>query len=88
MQHGAHVRNQLTDVVIDSWRHTAEVLADPELAAAPSAPADSDYGSVPEPRVRRQVAPERGDHVAPPAGSGEWELRFATSEAAKGWEAL
>jgi hypothetical protein len=34
------------------------------------------------------VAPERGDRVAPPAGSGEWELRFATSEAAKGGEVL
>ncbi|TEA09162.1 hypothetical protein CCUG60884_00331 [Mycobacteroides salmoniphilum] len=26
--------------------------------------------------------------MAPPAGRGEWELRFATSEAAKGWEDL
>lgn len=34
------------------------------------------------------MAPKRGDRVAPPAGSGEWELRFATSEAAKGWDAL
>jgi hypothetical protein len=32
------------------------------------------------------VVPKRGDRVAPPAGIGEWELRFATSEAAKGWE--
>lgn len=31
---------------------------------------------------------KRGDRVAPPASSGEWELRFATNEAAKGWEAL
>ncbi len=34
------------------------------------------------------MAPKRGDRVAPPAGDGEWELRFATSEAAKGWEGL
>lgn len=34
------------------------------------------------------MAPKRGDRVAPPAGHGEWELRFATSEAAKGWEVL
>lgn len=35
--------------VIDAWRHTAEVLADPELAAVLSAPSDEDFGSVPEP---------------------------------------
>ena len=34
------------------------------------------------------MAPKRGDRVAPPAGHDEWELRFATSEAVKGWEAL
>lgn len=34
------------------------------------------------------MAPKRGDRVAPPAGREEWELRFATSEAAKGWEEL
>jgi hypothetical protein len=34
------------------------------------------------------VAPKRGDRVAPPAGNREWELRFATNEAAKGWEVL
>ena len=38
--------------VIDSWRHTAEVLADPELAAALSAPSDADFGPVPAPGVR------------------------------------
>ena len=38
--------------VIDSWRHTAEVLADPELAAVLSGPSDGDYGSVPAPEVR------------------------------------
>lgn len=31
---------------------------------------------------------KRGDRVAPPARPGGWEARFATSEAAKGWEAL
>ncbi|MEQ3549979.1 hypothetical protein WIS52_05810 [Pseudonocardia nematodicida] len=31
---------------------------------------------------------KRGDRVAPPAGPGGWEARFATSEAAKGWEEL
>jgi NAD(P)-dependent dehydrogenase (short-subunit alcohol dehydrogenase family) len=38
--------------VIDSWRHTAEVLADPELAAVLSVPSDGDYGPVPAPEVR------------------------------------
>ncbi|GAA1385647.1 hypothetical protein GCM10009613_18360 [Pseudonocardia kongjuensis] len=31
---------------------------------------------------------KRGDRVAPPAGPDGWEPRFATSEAAKGWEEL
>ncbi|TVT17414.1 hypothetical protein FNH05_36060 [Amycolatopsis rhizosphaerae] len=31
---------------------------------------------------------KRGDRVAPPAPPGGWEARFATSEAAKGWEEL
>lgn len=30
----------------------------------------------------------RGDRVAPPRRPGGWEARFATSEAAKGWEQL
>lgn len=38
--------------VIDAWRHTAEVLADPELAAVLGAPSDGDYGPVPAPEVR------------------------------------
>jgi hypothetical protein len=38
--------------VIDAWRHTAEVLADPELAAALAAPTDGDYGVVPAPAAR------------------------------------
>lgn len=31
---------------------------------------------------------KRGDRVAPPGRPGHWEARFATSEAAKGWEDL
>lgn len=34
------------------------------------------------------MPPGRGDRVAPPARPGHWEARFATSEAAKGWEEL
>jgi hypothetical protein len=34
------------------------------------------------------VSPKRGERVASPPGPGEWEIRFATSEAAKGWEEL
>jgi hypothetical protein len=30
----------------------------------------------------------RGQRVAPPAAAGDWELRFATGEAADGWEEL
>ena len=37
--------------VIDSWRHTAEVLADPDLAAILSSSSDRDYGPVPQPTV-------------------------------------
>ncbi|WP_308197388.1 hypothetical protein [Candidatus Mycolicibacterium alkanivorans] len=35
--------------VIDSWRHTAEVLADPELTAVLIEPSDGDFGPVPQP---------------------------------------
>jgi hypothetical protein len=35
--------------VIDGWRHTAEVLADPELATALTMPSDGDFGPVPHP---------------------------------------
>lgn len=38
--------------VIDSWRHTAELLADPELAAVLSASTDADHGLVPKPQAR------------------------------------
>ena len=31
---------------------------------------------------------KRKQRVAPPAGTGQWEVRFATTEAAKGWEDL
>lgn len=31
---------------------------------------------------------KRGERVAPPPRQGDWELRFATSEAATGWEEL
>ncbi|WP_024796565.1 hypothetical protein [Tomitella biformata] len=35
------------------------------------------------------MSPKRGDRVAPPANPAEgWELRFATTDAVKGWEAL
>jgi hypothetical protein len=34
------------------------------------------------------VPAKRGDRVAPPARPDGWEARFATSEAAKGWEEL
>ncbi len=32
--------------------------------------------------------PKRGERVAPPPRRNEWELRFATNEAATGWEEL
>ena len=32
--------------------------------------------------------PKRGERVAPPPAPGEWEIRYATSEAARGWEEL
>ena len=35
--------------VIESWRHTAEVMADPELAAVLSVPSAGDRGPVPAP---------------------------------------
>lgn len=34
------------------------------------------------------MAAKRGDRVAPPGKPSGWEARFATSEAAKGWESL
>jgi hypothetical protein len=37
--------------VIHSWRHTAEVLADPELATSLTMPSDGDFGRVPQPSL-------------------------------------
>jgi len=34
------------------------------------------------------VSPKRKDRVAPPATGSEWEVRFGTADAAKGWEEL
>lgn len=34
------------------------------------------------------MSPKRGDRAAPPAVDGEYELRFADSAAAEGWEQL
>lgn len=34
------------------------------------------------------MSPKRGERVAPPAAGELWELRFATGEAAKGWDEL
>lgn len=34
------------------------------------------------------MSPKRGERVAPPAAQDLWDLRFATTEAAKGWEEL
>ncbi|MFE9693114.1 hypothetical protein [Micromonospora sp. NPDC005806] len=34
------------------------------------------------------MSPKRGDRAAPPAVDGEYELRFADSAAADGWEQL
>lgn len=34
------------------------------------------------------MSPKRNERVAAPAARDEWELRFATNEAARGWENL
>jgi hypothetical protein len=34
------------------------------------------------------VPAKRGDRVSPPPKPGNWDVRFATSDAAKGWEDL
>jgi hypothetical protein len=34
------------------------------------------------------MSPKRKDRVAPPPGPDEWEVRFGTTEAAKGWDEL
>lgn len=34
------------------------------------------------------MSPKRGDRAAPPAIAEEWDIRFATADAANGWELL
>jgi hypothetical protein len=34
------------------------------------------------------MSPKRGDRVAPPPGPGDWDIRFRSNEAARGWEEL
>lgn len=34
------------------------------------------------------MSPKRGERVAPPPGPGDWDVRFADNEAARGWEEL
>lgn len=34
------------------------------------------------------MSPKRGDRAAPPPAPTEWDVRFASGEAAKGWEEL
>jgi mRNA-degrading endonuclease RelE of RelBE toxin-antitoxin system len=34
------------------------------------------------------MSPKRLDRVAPPPTGGEWDVRFGTTEAAKGWQDL
>lgn len=34
------------------------------------------------------MSPKRRDRVAPPPAPGEWEIRFYTSDAVKGWDVL
>lgn len=34
------------------------------------------------------MSPKRGDRVAPPSVKGEWEVKFGTSDSAKGWDEL
>ena len=36
---------------IETWRHTAEVYADPDLARILSAPSEGDFGGVPVPEL-------------------------------------
>ena len=57
------------------WRATAAIHADPSLGAELSRPVDDDLGPVPA---------SEGSSAA----AGGSELRFAASEAAKGWEEL
>ena len=34
------------------------------------------------------MSPRRGDRVAPPPGPKDWDIRFRTNDAARGWEEL
>lgn len=34
------------------------------------------------------MSAKRGDRVAPPARAAEWEVRYADTKAARGWEEL
>lgn len=34
------------------------------------------------------MSPKRGDRAAPPPNGDEWDVRFSTNEAVKGWEEL
>jgi hypothetical protein len=34
------------------------------------------------------VSPRRGDRVTVPSSAGQWDVRFATGDAATGWEEL
>ncbi|MGI9062381.1 MAG: hypothetical protein ACR2FQ_00965 [Pseudonocardiaceae bacterium] len=34
------------------------------------------------------MSPKRGERVTPPASAHEWEVRFGTGDAAKGWDEL
>jgi hypothetical protein len=34
------------------------------------------------------MSPRRGDRAAPPPGPGDWDVRFAHNDAARGWEEL
>ncbi|WHT20898.1 hypothetical protein N8J89_07480 [Crossiella sp. CA-258035] len=34
------------------------------------------------------MSPKKGDPVAPPAIGAEWQIRFSTTEAVKGWQDL
>jgi hypothetical protein len=83
LSEGPDVPKRMERVVI-GWRGTAEVYADRDLQRG--------HGKGrrlrPGPRACCTVSPKRKDRVAPPAGPGEWEIRFYTSEAAKGWEVL
>ena len=36
----------------------------------------------------KRTPPQRGERVAPPPTRGEWDVVFATSDAADGWEQL